>query len=125
MLTAALEGKMEIREQLKNKKRVVIKIGSSSLTHVMTGEVDYQKMEQLTRALCDLRGMGKDVILVSSGAIAVGNGDAYENSSNYNIGKTGTCSHWSSTSYDDVPAIICRIQSSCSANLNDEKYSKK
>lgn len=43
MLTAALEGKMEIREQLKNKKRVVIKIGSSSLTHVMTGEVDYQK----------------------------------------------------------------------------------
>ena len=72
MLTAALEGKMEIREQLKNKKRVVIKIGSSSLTHVMTGEVDYQKMEQLTRALCDLRGMGKDVILVSSGAIAVG-----------------------------------------------------
>lgn len=29
-------------------------------------------MEQLTRALCDLRGMGKDVILVSSGAIAVG-----------------------------------------------------
>lgn len=68
----ALEGKMEIREQLKDKKRVVIKIGSSSLTHVMTGEVDYQKMEQLTRALCDLRGMGKDVILVSSGAIAVG-----------------------------------------------------
>lgn len=63
---------MEIREQLKDKKRVVIKIGSSSLTHVMTGEVDYQKMEQLTRALCDLRGMGKDVILVSSGAIAVG-----------------------------------------------------
>lgn len=63
---------MEIREQLKHKKRVVIKIGSSSLTHQMTGEVNYQKMEQLTRVLCDLRGMGKDVILVSSGAIAVG-----------------------------------------------------
>lgn len=63
---------MEIRERLKDKKRVVIKIGSSSLTHKITGEVDYQKMEQLTRTLCDLRGMGMDVILVSSGAIAVG-----------------------------------------------------
>lgn len=63
---------MSIREKLKDRKRIVIKIGSSSLTHVATGDVDYQKLEQLTRALCDLRGMGKDVILVSSGAIAVG-----------------------------------------------------
>ncbi len=57
---------------LKNKKRVVIKIGSSSLTHPETGNVNYTKMDRLVRELCDLRNQGIDVCLVSSGAIAVG-----------------------------------------------------
>lgn len=52
--------------------RVVIKIGSSSLTHENTGRMDLNKMEHLVRALCDLRNQGMDVCLVSSGAIAVG-----------------------------------------------------
>lgn len=60
------------REQLRNKKRVVIKIGSSSLTHEITGNLNMQKLEKLVRTLCDLRNQGMDVILVSSGAIAVG-----------------------------------------------------
>lgn len=63
---------MNIRETLKEKKRVVIKIGSSSLTHKETGGLDYVKMEVLVRELSNLRNQGKDVILVSSGAIAVG-----------------------------------------------------
>lgn len=63
---------MNIRETLKDKKRVVIKIGSSSLTHKETGGLDYVKMEVLVRELSNLRNQGKDVILVSSGAIAVG-----------------------------------------------------
>lgn len=54
--------------------RVVIKIGSSSLTHEETGRMDLYKMEHLVRALCDLRNRGMDVCLVSSGAIAVGRG---------------------------------------------------
>lgn len=54
--------------------RVVIKIGSSSLTHEETGRMDLYKMEHLVRALCDLRNRGMDVCLVSSGAIAVGKG---------------------------------------------------
>lgn len=53
-------------------KRVVIKIGSSSLTHGETGGLNLHKMERLVRALCDLRAQGLDVCLVSSGAIAVG-----------------------------------------------------
>ena len=53
-------------------KRIVIKIGSSSLTHPETGSVNFLKMEKLVRAICDLRNQGKDVCLVSSGAIAVG-----------------------------------------------------
>lgn len=63
---------MKIREKLKDKKRVVIKIGSSSLVHRNTGMLNLRKVEALIRVLCDLRGQGKDVILVSSGAIAVG-----------------------------------------------------
>ena len=60
------------RQNLKNKKRIVIKVGSSSLVHPETGETDLLKLEQLVRVLCDLRNQGKDVVLVSSGAIGVG-----------------------------------------------------
>lgn len=59
-------------ETAKEYKRIVIKIGSSSLTHPETGSVNFLKMEKLVRAICNLRNQGKDVCLVSSGAIAVG-----------------------------------------------------
>lgn len=61
-----------IREDLKKRKRIVIKIGSSSLMHSQTGKLDLVKIEKLVRILCDIHNSGKDVILVSSGAIAVG-----------------------------------------------------
>lgn len=61
-----------VRELLKDKKRIVVKIGSSSLQHPETGDLDYIRMEVLIRELCDLRNQGKDVVLVSSGAIAAG-----------------------------------------------------
>lgn len=54
------------------KKRVVVKIGSSSLNHPETGNLDFTKLEHLVRELCDMRNRGMDVCLVSSGAIAVG-----------------------------------------------------
>lgn len=63
---------METKEYLKNKKRIVIKIGSSSLTHEATGGLNYTKLEKLVRELCDIHNQGLDVCLVSSGAIAVG-----------------------------------------------------
>ncbi|MBE5960364.1 MAG: glutamate 5-kinase [Lachnospiraceae bacterium] len=62
----------KIREQLKDKKRIVVKIGSSSLTHEMTGDLNLAKMEKLIRVLTDMNNAGKEVVLVSSGAIAVG-----------------------------------------------------
>ncbi len=61
-----------LRARLKDKKRIVIKIGSSSLQHAQTGDLDYTKLDVLVRELCDLRNQGKDVVLVTSGAIAVG-----------------------------------------------------
>ena len=63
---------MNLREAIKDKKRVVIKIGSSSLTHPETGGIDYTRLEVLVRELCNIRNSGKDVVLVSSGAISVG-----------------------------------------------------
>lgn len=61
-----------LREKIKDKKRIVIKIGSSSLTHSETGDMDYIRMERLVRELSDIRNQGKEVVLVSSGAIAAG-----------------------------------------------------
>lgn len=63
---------MKNREHLRDKKRIVVKIGSSSITHPETGALNLTKLEILVRELCDLKNAGKDVILVSSGAIAVG-----------------------------------------------------
>lgn len=57
----------------KKYKRVVVKIGSSSLTYP-GGGLNLYKIEKLVRCLCDIRCMGMDVALVSSGAIAVGRG---------------------------------------------------
>lgn len=63
---------MNYRELLKDKKRVVIKVGSSSLIHKETGRLDLRKMEVLVRELSDLHNQGKNVVLVTSGAVAVG-----------------------------------------------------
>ena len=61
-----------LRELIKDKKRIVVKIGSSSLQHAETGDMDYIRLEKLVRELCDIRNQGKEVVLVTSGAIAAG-----------------------------------------------------
>ena len=63
---------MDERIKMQGKQRIVIKIGSSSLMHPDTGKPDLRKLEKLVRIICDLKNQNKDVILVSSGAIAVG-----------------------------------------------------
>lgn len=62
----------EYRELLKEKKRIVIKIGSSSIIHANTGRTNLAKLEQLARIISDIKNQGKEVVLVSSGAIGVG-----------------------------------------------------
>jgi len=61
-----------MRSNLKDKKRIVFKIGTSTLTHEETGGLDLVKMEKFVRILTDLHNQGKDVVVVSSGAIGVG-----------------------------------------------------
>ncbi|UII54452.1 glutamate 5-kinase [Cytobacillus spongiae] len=53
------------------KKRVVIKIGSSSLTS-RHGEISRKKLEKLTEEIVELKDAGHEVVLVSSGAVAAG-----------------------------------------------------
>lgn len=53
--------------------RIVVKVGTSTLAH-QTGLLNIQRMERLTKVLSDLKNSGKEIILVSSGAIGVGAG---------------------------------------------------
>ncbi len=55
------------------KKRIVVKVGTSSLTH-KTGKTNIARMEKLVLVLADLHNMGHEIILVSSGAVGVGVG---------------------------------------------------
>jgi glutamate 5-kinase len=60
-----------MRADLKNAKRIVIKIGTSSITY-NNGNINLRKMEQLAKILTDLKNSGKEIVLVSSGAIGAG-----------------------------------------------------
>ena len=53
--------------------RIVIKVGTSTLTH-KTGNLNIRHVEELCKVMSDLKGAGNEVILVSSGAIAMGVG---------------------------------------------------
>ncbi len=59
--------------EIKEIKRIVIKVGTSTLTH-QTGRLNIRRVESLVKVLSDLKNMGKEIILVSSGAIGVGAG---------------------------------------------------
>ncbi len=62
---------MKDRAKIKNISRMVIKIGTSTLTH-SGGKLNFDRFEKLARVISDLMNSGKEIVLVSSGAIAVG-----------------------------------------------------
>jgi glutamate 5-kinase len=59
--------------QISEKKRVVIKLGTSTLAH-KTGKLNIRRMTNLVRVISDLQNSGKEIILVSSGAVGLGTG---------------------------------------------------
>ncbi|MBQ6144307.1 glutamate 5-kinase [Lactococcus laudensis] len=59
------------REKLKTAKRIVVKIGTSSLI-LSNGQINLKNMDDLAFTLSSLRHEGYDIILVTSGAIGVG-----------------------------------------------------
>ncbi len=60
------------RAFLKDKKRIVVKIGTSTITHLSTGNLDLDTLEKFVRVLTNLRNQDKEVVVVSSGAIGAG-----------------------------------------------------
>ncbi len=62
---------MNYRNTLKEKERIVVKIGTSSLSFP-NGRINYARLEKLSMVLSDIRSSGKEVVLVSSGAVGIG-----------------------------------------------------
>lgn len=60
-----------MRKNLSNSQRIVIKVGSSTLTHD-SGAINLNRLDKLAQILSDLLNQKKEIVLVSSGAIAVG-----------------------------------------------------
>ena len=56
-----------------SKRRIVVKVGTSTLTHA-GGRTNIREMERLVRVLSDIMNSGKQVVLVTSGAIGIGVG---------------------------------------------------
>ncbi len=67
------ENEMDARESLKEAKRVVVKVGTSTLAYG-PGRMNLYNIEHLVRGLVDMANEGREMILVSSGAIAAGLG---------------------------------------------------
>ncbi len=59
------------QNSFENARRIVVKVGSSTLTHE-NGTMDLRRIEELVRVLSDLQNGGREMILVSSGAMSVG-----------------------------------------------------
>lgn len=62
---------MDLRKKIRDAKKVVVKVGSSTLTYE-NGNINLGRIEKLVRVIADLQNSGKQVVLVSSGAVAVG-----------------------------------------------------
>lgn len=58
-------------EALKKAKRIVIKVGTSTITYA-NGKRNFSQIDRLAREISDLQNQGKEMILVTSGAVAVG-----------------------------------------------------
>lgn len=60
-----------LRDFIKDKKRIVVKVGTSTLTHD-TGKLNFHRIERLVMEISDLKNEGKEMLLVSSGAVGAG-----------------------------------------------------
>jgi glutamate 5-kinase len=63
--------RVNYRQELQNSKRIVVKVGTSTLTYD-NGDINLARIEKLARVLSDLMNAGKEVVLVTSGAVQVG-----------------------------------------------------
>ncbi|MBP3857034.1 MAG: glutamate 5-kinase [Ruminiclostridium sp.] len=62
-------------DKIKNSKRVVIKVGTSTLCY-KTGNLNIRRVRKLIEVMSDLKNEGRDIIFVTSGAVGIGVGRA-------------------------------------------------
>lgn len=62
---------MDVRSKLNDAEKIVVKVGTTTLTYP-NGKLNLERIDKLVRVLSDLNNLGKQIILVSSGAIGVG-----------------------------------------------------
>ena len=62
---------MDTRAGLKDAKRIVVKVGTSTLTYA-NGKLNLHRMDTLVRELTDLANQGREILLVTSGAVGAG-----------------------------------------------------
>ena len=60
-------------QDLQDARRIVVKVGTSTLTHE-SGKLNFRQIERIVRVLSDLKNADLEIILVTSGAIGVGVG---------------------------------------------------
>ena len=63
----------QILTEIQSAKRIVVKVGTSTLTY-SNGKLNLKRIDMLVRVLADLKNQGREIILVTSGAIGVGVG---------------------------------------------------
>lgn len=105
------------------KKRIVVKIGSSSLNYEESGCLNFTKLEHLVRELCNLRNRGMDVCLVSSGAIAVGRQTLGMEERPRDISTKQACAAVGpGETDDDLSEAVRGVQSGGRSGSYDEEY---
>lgn len=67
-----LRERIDRRSRLSGKKRIVIKVGTTTITYSETGALNLDKMERFVRILINLHNQGKEIVVVSSGAVGAG-----------------------------------------------------
>ncbi len=63
----------DLNRTLADARRIVIKVGTSSLTYA-TGKLNLARLEKLVREIADIRNQGREILLVTSGAVGAGMG---------------------------------------------------
>ena len=84
---------MNVYDEIKKSQRIVVKVGTSTLTYE-TGKMNLKRMDRLAMILSDLHNQGKEIILVSSGAIGVA------------VGKLGLSGKPAETRYKQAAAAV-------------------
>ncbi len=82
-----------VLEEIKNSQRIVVKVGTSTLTY-KTGKINLKRIDRLAMVLSDLHNRGKEIILVSSGAIGAA------------VGKLGLAEKPTDTKYKQAVAAV-------------------